>query len=331
MRLSGIVILLALGSLVGGCNIFGTGKEKPPEYLWNKKSGLPNSRISNIALNDDNVLLVSTSKGLYRAESINGSLEKIPLLNILAITPFRNIFVRDSLFYITTYPNNTLFPTNEIWSSRYGKKWKRVSSQKDPIFDILITSRGVRLLGTWHGVYRRVKGSSEDELIKFFYTEYLPGLDRISTLVETSSGAILGGTHDGIYRSLDDGTTWQKVSDEIHKDNDEIIAQYIDPENRIFAQSRLGLFQSTDDGESWNKLGEVNELGNTAIFARNGTVVVTGGGIIEKASLTDGKFQKIETGLSHNFRELAVTDDGKIVIATDSSVYIGKPNPEYRD
>src|SRR5699024_7090740 len=115
---------------------------------------------------------------------------------------------------------------------------------------------------------------------------------------QTSSGALFCGSHDGVYRSVDAGLSWKKVSHDIDKSEDFVVELYADPNDRIYVQTYEGLFRSDDDGDSWKQISSIGGVIVEAQFPGNGTVVVMTDKAVWKASLADGKFRKIGPGLS---------------------------------
>lgn len=325
MRIPTIVLLLGCLLALGGCHIFGGREEKEPEYLWHKANGLADREIFELALRDDETLVVATDSGMYMTHSLADPLQKVDVRNSLAISGIREIMVRDTLFYLSAF-----ILVNQLWSSADGKTWEFLLAKKDPMFNIWITPEGDRIIGTWHGIYRQPGGASNVELIKFLYTDHFAGLDRITSFTQTSSGALFCGSHDGVYRSLDAGLSWKKVSHDIDKSEDFVVKLYTDPNDRIYVQTYEGLFRSYNDGDSWEQISSIGGVVVEAQFLGNGTVVVMTDKAVWKASLTDGKFRKIGPGLS-GYRKVGAAENGKIVVATDSSIFVGVPNPLYTE
>ncbi len=326
MRIPTIMLLLGCLLALGGCHIFGSREEKEPEYLWHKMDGLAGGKISTLALRNDETLVVGTdTAGMYMTQSLAGPLQKVNLRNSLSITGIREMMVRDTLFYLST------FIVNQLWSSADGKKWKFLLAKKDPMFNTWVTPEGDRIIGTWHGIYRQAGGSSDIEQITFLYTDYFAGLDGVTSFTQTSSGALFCGSHDGVYRSVDAGLSWKKVSHDIDKNKDDVMELYTDPDDRIYAQTFRGLYCSDDDGGSWEQIGKLGDVGSEAQFPGNGTVVVITGNMVWKASLADGDFRKIGPDQPSRYREMGAVKNGKIVVATDSSVFVGVPNPLYTE
>ena len=87
---------------------------------------------------------------------------------------------------------------------------------------------------------------------------------QVNSLAETSSGAILAGTHgDGVLRSDDGGLTWEPSSEGLGDTSVHALAVLDD--GSILAGTGQGLARSLDDGRSWH--GIADELDTHRIFS----------------------------------------------------------------
>lgn len=321
-------LLLSLGCLVllGSCNLLDPGgKDKEPAYHWRAVERDSLQFIYDLALRDDETLVVNTDEGWYSTRSLSEPLQKMYIKSPLSLMGVRQLVAYDSTFYAFTHSINT------IWSSTDGNHWRLIFSKKDPMFDLLITPEGNRIVGTWHGIYRQARDSSDIHRITFLYTNYFDGLDQIKTLTQTSSGALFCGSHDGVYRSLDTGLHWKKVSSDINKEQDDVVRLYTNAHDRIFAQTRHGLYSSDNNGEHWIKRGSLDDYVLRAEFPENGTVVVLTNKTVWQASLAEGDFKKVGPNDLTDLWDIGVTKTGKMVISTDSLLFIGVPNPAYQE
>ena len=86
----------------------------------------------------------------------------------------------------------------------------------------------------------------------------------VHSLAETSSGAILAGTHgDGVLRSDDGGTTWEPSSDDLPDSSVHALAVLDD--GSILAGTGQGLARSLDRGRTWQPVAD--ELDTHRIFS----------------------------------------------------------------
>lgn len=125
-------------------------------------------------------------------------------------------------------------------------------SVKVGIADIIITSRGFIFAGAGYGGY--VWRSSDYGNSWEQFTEGLtwPAVDA---LIETDSGYILGGTFVGVYRSSDNGETWNEtlVGDSAHW-----VRSFTKNGSYIFANGPTSkpVFRSADEGLTWEPVGQ---------------------------------------------------------------------------
>lgn len=88
------------------------------------------------------------------------------------------------------------------------------------------------------------------------------GLDgRFITSLIAREGVILAGTEDGIFRSDDDGRSWQEASQSLTHRHVRWLAFHPDISDREFAGTEpAAIFTSQDGGQSWQECGEVSNL-----------------------------------------------------------------------
>ncbi|MYE64477.1 MAG: hypothetical protein F4231_00950 [Acidimicrobiaceae bacterium] len=86
----------------------------------------------------------------------------------------------------------------------------------------------------------------------------------VNSLAETSSGAILAGTHgDGVLRSDDGGARWDPSSD--HLGDSSVHALAVLDDGSVLAGTGQGLARSLDDGRTWQRIAD--ELDTHRIFS----------------------------------------------------------------
>ncbi|MFA5668092.1 MAG: sialidase family protein [Balneolaceae bacterium] len=134
-----------------------------------------------------------------------------------------------------------------------GKKWTEVVEIKEPLFDYVVLESGRIVLASFEGVYYKDPGDNEWTNKKFFFAgSSISYPNNVRHLVATKNGVLVVGTHDGMYRSLDEGENWEKTSDKISKVHDDI-SQLLAKENgEVIAYADQFAFLSRDDGATWS-------------------------------------------------------------------------------
>lgn len=152
--------------------------------------------------------------------------------------------------------------------------WEKTSAPDSVSFmKILVTSKGTLLASTGDYPYKAKKDGYIFRSTDFGMNwEEIPlGVDAASSLIEHKS-FLFSGTTQGIYRSSDDGVTWELMGlDSVWVNS---IASFVDENvNIIITGTPDGIFKSEDIGFSWAKISEKNYddcigiLNNDVIFA----------------------------------------------------------------
>ena len=138
----------------------------------------------------------------------------------------------------------------------------------------------------------------------------------------------IGVYHSGIYRSINNGDTWEQQNDGIPEDfiyNPIILSFAIDSSGYIFAgTSRRGLFRSTDNGNSWHKLTNGIPSSHVAALAVNskGHIFASDWDTPEPAgiyrSIDNGNnWTKVGTGIASSYvRSMVINSKDDIYLGT---------------
>lgn len=144
-----------------------------------------------------------------------------------------------------------------------------------------------------------------------------PGFQFISI---NYNGDIYVNQKDGLYRSSDNGGTWNKVIDE----NTVMVYAVGFTSNRdVYAATDIGVFKSTNNGQNWlsNDFGQANPAVETLIVTQNDQ-------IIAGMQSTDGFYLSTNAGLGyfpinrgfiHTYQQsLSQSKDGYIYMASNT-------------
>lgn len=138
-------------------------------------------------------------------------------------------------------------------------------------------------------------------------------------LAINSSGHLFVGTFYGVYRSPDDGQSWEQVG----VINKKVIAFAINTSGHIFAGTELdGIFRSRDNGQSWIAInaGLANPCAETFAINDSGHIFVgtNGGGTFRSINNGDS-WTAINSGLTNTIvNALAINSIGHIFAGTGS-------------
>ncbi|MGI9621897.1 MAG: hypothetical protein ACR2PK_03595, partial [Acidimicrobiales bacterium] len=136
------------------------------------------------------------------------------------------------------------------------------------------------------------------------------------------------GTTDGLWRSVDAGTTFVRVESAPRGDSNmeaERGVEWVQVEaDRVYiGVSGAGVYESTDDGDSWNRLWENSQRPWDAEVDDNGILwsVDKQEGLVRRYDPENGNVVRINEVSGSNLRGLALHPDGElIVILTENDV-----------
>jgi photosystem II stability/assembly factor-like uncharacterized protein len=139
----------------------------------------------------------------------------------------------------------------------------------------------------------------------------------INTITTNDSGYIFAGTEtDGVYRSTDNGNTWNQVNNGLTQNR--IFYMTTSPNGNIFASVNGLVYKSSDNGEDWMPLNLGTIISFVRIIAINsrgcvfaGGVSSTGGGAICR-STDDGINWTTVTQGNEQVYSMAVNSVGEI-------------------
>ncbi len=137
-------------------------------------------------------------------------------------------------------------------SSTDGKNWTEVLRLGESIYDYVVLKSGRIVIGSFEGVYYKDPDETEWTNKRFFFVgNSISNPNRISHLVESKEGGVFAGTHHGIYRSMDEGENWERVSDLIPSEEDDVSQLLVKENGDILAYGTRYAFVSEDNGDTW--------------------------------------------------------------------------------
>ncbi|MCX7798264.1 MAG: choice-of-anchor A family protein [Melioribacter sp.] len=106
------------------------------------------------------------------------------------------------------------------------------------------------------------------------WTKLNVGYDFVWTIASNSSGLYAGTYGDGLYRSLDNGNTWSKVT---ALNAPFIYSIAVNLSNKVYVASwTSGVFESVDNGNTWNSIGMGGFGVSSIIISKNDNNVYVG-------------------------------------------------------
>ena len=202
-------------------------------------AGLTDDFIRALAINSIDVLFAgSNSQGLFRSED-NGE-TWIAFNNGLTDMRMRSVAI-NSLGDIFAGTRKGLFFSNDN-----GDNWTERSNgiENEDVVSIFVTPEDSLLIGSFNGAYRSADhGATWTQFVMF---------DAIQSFNRNTANVLFGGSSGGfVYRSLDNGLTWQTAGDELTS------ATFLDllsmPSGDLLAATiNYGIVRSSDNAGTWN-------------------------------------------------------------------------------
>ncbi|MEM0995192.1 MAG: T9SS type A sorting domain-containing protein, partial [Bacteroidota bacterium] len=157
-----------------------------------------------------------------------------------------------------------------------------------PIYDFHPTTDGLLIAMSGGGIQK-----TTDEGASWYNIPFVGGLEgntffsdfaQIGNTIYVAARRRVASQEGGIYKSLDQGETWQASYDEnLHKD----VFSLVSVGNRLIAGTRRGIFLSDDGGNSWSRVDEeerearrsipfcMTTKGNTVVAGTNRSVLLS--------------------------------------------------------
>jgi PKD repeat protein/photosystem II stability/assembly factor-like uncharacterized protein len=191
-------------------------------------------------------LFVGTSQGLYVASESNNPvfsrLSGIPSLYVADIE-----VLNDRIFVTTGFDVFVSYDEGQNWKMLPGA----VSHTSNAHIYLLGADDNTLVAGTSNGLWRILSDSSDWEKIGFF-TKQIFSLNVVNGIIYA------GEMNSSIYRSLDDGATWEYSGiDGVNR------LDMIKRGNNIYAATYNKIYYSDNNGESWDSY---YETGIPAVF-----------------------------------------------------------------
>ncbi len=345
---------------------------------------LPSSPLrcpfTSIKVNDNgDIFTVNPGEGVYRSTDNGNSWANVLVhnsLDYISINPKGDIYVRDlngvdfERYFFSTdngdtwnpiydtvltgklyFSSNNYFFTSKDYaiyrSKDEGVTWKQTFKLKSYLNVFTIT-----------GNDKIFQQSYGDKTI-YYSQDYGDTWKNISSpqsniysINVSQDNSILVGSNNVLFKSVDDGSTWQNALTITNKEWMNFPCIYIDNKGKIYASafplwgSNFGdLYQSNDNGNTWSLTGLTNRNISSIAVDKNGYVFTANSDNYSFSSYGDGIFRSENNGESweqlHNglsplqISALAITNN-KIFAGTNRGLFISTDSGEswiqpYRD
>jgi len=217
---------------------------------WQSIAAMQDKSIRALAIAPSNpdVVVVGALQGIFRSLDAGQHWEKIS-----EEMPIKNV---ESLVISPVDPNVVLAGTWHLgWKTLDGgRNWSAISKGIDndsDIFSIIVDPQHPSIVyaSACSGIYK-----SEDFAETFHKLTGVPFSARrthVLRQVPGSAGEIYAGTTLGLWRSVDAGATWKRVTSSSTVVND-LVVDWQNPSHVILASDRMGLLTSFDSGRSFS-------------------------------------------------------------------------------
>jgi photosystem II stability/assembly factor-like uncharacterized protein len=225
---------------------------------------------------------------IYRSTNQGNSFTQIPLYFSFGIVNIYTITAIGSTLFMGTSYDGVYKSTDN------GSTWTAANEGMGPknVRAVISTESSSLIAGSHYvGVYRSTDMGTE--WIKSM--SGFPAGSTISTMLSTESG-IFAGTRDGVYRTTDNGASWEELVGDSDTINYSLVRGLCAIDRRIFAgtnfQFNATVYKSIDNGTTWTRSGQGLPADLTFI---NG-LTVSGNNII--AGTSEGVYYSSDEGAS---------------------------------
>jgi len=296
---------------------------------WESISGMQDKSIRALAIAPSNpdVVVVGALQGIFRSRDAAQHWEKIS-----EGTDIKNV---ESLAISPVDPDVVLAGTWHLgWKTLdAGRNWSAISKGIDndsDIFSIIVDPQHPSTVyaSACSGIYK-----SEDFAESFHKLTGVPFSARrthVLRQVPGSSGEIYAGTTLGLWRSVDSGATWKRVTSSSTVVND-LVVDWQNPSHVILASDRMGLLTSFDSGRSFTPTNHgfshrqfqtlVAEPKTNTLYA--GSINDQEFGGVFKSNSAGIEWEQISAGLGkRDIYSLQRSSTGTLIAGTSDGVFL---------
>lgn len=260
---------------------------------------------------------IATNYGLYSSED-DYYWERSNLTEFVS-----NVYINE---------NNTIYAGMNKLSRSFdgGLTWDSIFFYHQGGLESIYTiGDSIVLLGTWGGIFLSVDSAQTWEHVLVTYN-----MEVVNSIVSNSEGTLFAGSTaivgedypGGVYRSFDNGATWELSNMDYYF----VSAIAINSNDEIFAATRghfytggRGVFKSIDGGESWEQIFDSYLISGIDINSSNEIAI----GCANQGPPYGGVFCSYDNGLnwqevtnnlpSDNIRKIKFNEDGYLFVKSN--------------
>ena len=282
--------------------------------FWVKPGAIGDSIVNAIAFDTSSNPHVATNNGIYRSTDHGTHWTQIGLadsvITSIAIQATGQIFA------------GLLTGTGLFRSTDAGGHWIAVMVDTmipdNPIESLTIDASGHVFAGGNYILFR----STDNGLhwASYWLRNYIFNISMIQSVVQIPTGLVFAAHQSGVYRSSDDGTSWELKIKGL--DDTTATALGFDQTGYVYAGIwGMGIYRSPDNGENWERSdnGVTNHyISSLASNILDRVFVGTNGGGVFKTTDNGDNWQAVISGLTNlDIKCLAMSPDGYLYAGTN--------------
>lgn len=245
---------------LAGCNIFSSDEkveEEESPLSWSSRKTFPADKVFSVWISKQDEILIGSSGSWLKSSNYGDSFVEYSIPDSVYTwyikkegTVYYGFGQLNSRYHVIAGDTTdaVLWFSHNFYKSLDGQNWEKISGPYD-MYDFYVQDN-LAYISTLEGVVTVDLETKQEYYDKFLQTN---SLDIINDIEVNSNKEIFAASHDGIHKSTDEGKTWEKVTEEIHKSVDRVEKLIILNNNDMYAIGTSVLF-SGDNGESWEIL-----------------------------------------------------------------------------
>ncbi|MDR9416468.1 MAG: hypothetical protein RI564_09295 [Gracilimonas sp.] len=344
-----VISFLFLLFWVSSCGIFGdrggSENEEIPAFEWEKVNRFTSETISFIHITPNDELFVGTENSWYRSSDRGKTFIRQGTPDSVIFEFVKNFggnyyAIGEYDTEISVFGTPTTVRSDGIFRSSNGSEWEQLLGPFW-MYDIILDDHQYLYIAKHLGVSRLHIPTMKETIMEFMPEGSNPEFANV--LLQNEQGEIYLGTDRGLYRTKDQGETWERIIEGGGSFLDDIEQVEVTGE-KIVAISTKELHQSNDDGETWNiepiQIYGINDYYTPDYYYRDVDFTSTGElytstsyglGVGKPDSLSKLYIagpEGYDLDNSFTYSLLEVFSDGDVAVASKSQIMIGTRNPE---